>query len=242
MTITTESIGSVSGSVVAADFGGDIGDLAFAVAAYQLQSLDEELRASVGQIKIIGEIKKAYRERLVQIRDWLASEKDGKVLVPAEEARKLGYEAGGLASEPRAVDQGPLAENPEYCLVDENGEIVEIAPKSPVENKVPIPDPVPIPVDLPRNIEFPARGSEDQIRALAGKHPGSTVMVELKKEALENEVSRIEGILADLNSDGEIQLLNINRMLSRRNQAMQLASNIMSSTHQTAMGVIANIK
>jgi len=238
MTIMTEGIGNVQGCGYAADPGGDIGDLAFFIAAYQLQSLDEELRESVGQIKVIGEVKKAYRERLVQIRDWLASEKDGKVRIPADEARKLSYEAGGLESAPQAVDQGPLDEKAAYSLVDENGEMIKITLKMPIAYEVMVPNPD----GVPERITIPAVGLEDQIRAQAAEHPGSTVMVELKKETLENEVSRLEGILADLNSDGEIQLLNINRLLSRRNQAMQLSSNIMSSTHQTAMGVISNIK
>jgi hypothetical protein len=239
MTITTESIGNVQGGGYPIDAGGDIGDLAFAIAAYQLQSLDEELCENMGRIKIIGEIKKAYRERLAQIREWLESEKDGKVLVPADEARKLEYGSGGLDGAPEALDGGPLdGKADRYYLVDENGDKIRI----PLQDRFEWRDGVLIDTGHSGRGFADAQGTEGMIRALAEHYPGSTVMVELKKETLENEVSRIEGILGDLNSDGEIQLLNINRLLSRRNQAMQLASNIMSSTHQTAMGVISNIK
>jgi hypothetical protein len=37
-------------------------------------------------------------------------------------------------------------------------------------------------------------------------------------------------------------MLGLNRLLGRRTQILQLTSNIMSSTHQTAMAMIANLK
>lgn len=240
MTITTESIGGVQDGGYPIDPGGDIGDLAFTIAAYQLQSLDDALRDSVGQIKIIGEVKKAYRERLAQIRDWLQSEKDGKVLVPAEEARKLSYEPGGEDGGPRAVDGGPLDDNARQCIVDENGNKTTLIMGIPIKYTTSI-----INSEGERElIEATATSTslEEKLRAMQEEHPGATLMVELDREALENEISRLEGMLDDLNGDGEMQLLNINRLLSRRNQAMQLTSNVMSSMHQTAMGVIANIK
>ena len=46
----------------------------------------------------------------------------------------------------------------------------------------------------------------------------------------------------NLGADGEMGMLNLNRLLSRRSQVLQLTSNVMSSVHQTAMGIIANIK
>ncbi len=239
MTITTEGIGNVSAGGYPIDPGGDIGDLAFYIAAYQLQSLDEELRDSVGQIKIIGEVKKAYRERLAQIRDWLQSEKDGKILVPGDEARKLSYEEGGEDGGPKSVDGGPLGDKDEtYFLVDENGDRIQI----PLFDRFEWKGGELIDTGNTGRVFVDAKGTQEQIEALAEHYPGSTVMVQLDREALENEIGRLEGMLDDLNGDGEMRLLNINRLLSRRNQAMQLTSNVMSSMHQTAMGVIANIK
>jgi hypothetical protein len=239
MTMVTENIGSVGTGGYAIDAGGDIGDLAFYIAAYQLQSLDGELCENMGRIKTIGEIKKAYRERLALIREWLESEKDGKVLVPADEAKKVCYESKGPGGAVEAVAGEPLDENADrYFLVDENGDRI----KMPLFNRFEWRDGELIDTGRTGRTFVEAKGSQEHMQALSEHYPGSTVMVQLKKETLENEVSRLEGILGDLNSDGELQLLNINRLLSRRSQAMQLASNIMSSSHQTAMGIISNIK
>ena len=261
MTITTESMGTAGNVQAYGDAHGDIADVAFYVAACQLEALDGELNFNIGQLKVISEIKKAYRERIARINDWLADMKDDKVKIPADEARKLSFEGGSLDGDPAAVDEGNLTDSEKYSLVDENGDTVRsdvgITPdgrmiesgESPFDMSVPMmprrPEMVMVTSTLPDSIPrwgAPIKGDEGFVREMAKEHPGSVVMVEVGRKELENEVSRLQGKLDDLATDGELQLLAINRLLSRRNQAMQLASNIMSSTHQSAMGIIANIK
>ena len=70
----------------------------------------------------------------------------------------------------------------------------------------------------------------------------SHVWVKVDRKEVETEIARLQGKLDELSGEGEIGLLAINRLLGKRSQALQLASNVMSSAHQGAMGIIANIK
>jgi prefoldin subunit 5 len=58
------------------------------------------------------------------------------------------------------------------------------------------------------------------------------------QEAIESLRRQIE----DLSTSSEIMLIDLNRLMSRRNEAITLTSNILSTCHQSAMSVIANFK
>lgn len=64
----------------------------------------------------------------------------------------------------------------------------------------------------------------------------------LTREEVEAEIDRIKSKLETLGSQSEIEMLHLNRQLGRRNQILQMTSNVLSSTHQSAMGIIANLK
>lgn len=244
MTMTTDPIGTVGMNSDFFNPGGDIGDLAFAIAAYQLDSLDADLRNSVGQIKIIAELKKAYRARIDQVRQWLSSTEGDTVKIPADEAKKLGFSCSGDGGTIEARAEGTIGSGNDFYLVDKNGEEIKQDLKPGLDGRFTgLGGRFPVP-DLIRffHNSIPVKGDEAFVREVEEMIPGSVVMVELRKEDLETELSRLQGRLDDLTGDGELQLLQINRLLSRRNQALQLASNIMSSTHQSSMGIISNIK
>jgi hypothetical protein len=80
-----------------------------------------------------------------------------------------------------------------------------------------------------------------EAEAWAREH-GGTIQVQINQAQLDNEVERLQDRMDNLGADGEMGMLSLNRLLSRRSQVLQLTSNIMSSVHQTAMGIIANIK
>jgi|GEM_PF-5814879 len=226
------------------DPSGSVDDLAFAVAIYQIDQYGSDLENYVTGIKIISELKKAYNERLQKLKDYLvkADSDSDYITIPADEAEKIDYEwsdsSGGVVQN----SDGELAEkDAKYSLVDENGNNVKILAK--IEKQS-----VMMENDTSSNLEgpvfepIPVVGDENYVRQMQSQFPGSTVMVEVKREIFENEINRIQTKLDELGSNGEVQLLEINRALSKRNQALQLASNIMSSIHQSAMGIIQNIK
>ena len=63
-----------------------------------------------------------------------------------------------------------------------------------------------------------------------------------KKEDLDSRLDELQREFEDLNKSSELMLIDLNRLMQKRNQAVQLTTNIMQSCHQTAMGVIANFK
>jgi hypothetical protein len=238
MTFSTDPVGGAYTDMSFFEPGGDVGDLAFAVAVYQLECYDAELEGNVNQIKIISELKKAYGERLQEVKDWLskADADSDTVLIPADEATKAEYEWS--SEECKIIDRSSekiCGDDPEYLLVRDDGTVLgKLLPGTTIDPETGKVDPPQVVVQCRIDGTSECIPVEDC--------PDVTIMVEVKKEVLDNEVSRLQGKLDDLGSDGEIQLLAINRALGRRSQALQLASNIMSTAHQSAMGIIQNIK
>jgi chromosome segregation ATPase len=62
------------------------------------------------------------------------------------------------------------------------------------------------------------------------------------RKQVQDEIERLRRQLEDLGSSSELMLIDLNRLMSKRNEAIQLTSNILASTHQSAMAVIANFK
>ncbi|MDI7268373.1 MAG: hypothetical protein QME96_10295 [Myxococcota bacterium] len=88
--------------------------------------------------------------------------------------------------------------------------------------------------------DFRSLSEANAAAALVGG--GVTVEVKVSKDSLKAEIDTIRDKMDGLSSDTEMGMLQINRLLNRRNQGLQLASNVMSSVHQSAMGIINNIK
>jgi prefoldin subunit 5 len=62
------------------------------------------------------------------------------------------------------------------------------------------------------------------------------------RKEVQDEIERLRRQLEDLGSSSELMLIDLNRLMSKRNEAIQLTSNILATTHQSAMSVIANFK
>ena len=83
--------------------------------------------------------------------------------------------------------------------------------------------------------------SLEQAQAMAEDF-GGTVVANVTAEQLKGRIDVLQDRSENLGADAEVGMLSLNRLLSRRNQALQLASNVMASDNQTAMGIIANMK
>lgn len=58
-------------------------------------------------------------------------------------------------------------------------------------------------------------------------------------------MNHIEGIrhqIEELNSSSKVMLLDLQRLMNKRNESVQLVSNITAKSHQTALSIIANLK
>jgi len=242
MTFTTDCIGGAGGAGWSQGIGEDLGDLAFIVAAWQLEQLDLEVGDKLVGLQTANALKKAYRERLAQLGDWMTRMKDDKLVVPEEEAARVDYAWSAADGEVSASDAGGsmAKESSVYRVVDADGKPVEdlrYVARREEDGTV-----VYERCDLRGRYAWMAIDKEQTLKRLQEEYPGCSLGVEVTRDQVSAEVARLQGKLDDLNADSELELLGINRLLARRNQALQLASNIMGSVHQSAMGIIANIK
>ncbi len=214
MTYESNPVGATGWENILTDPNADINDLAFAIAACRLDSLDNDIRDKVGNLHIIAELKSAYRERLAYMKELLdGSDVDSDTIeVPVNGALELnfGWNDGRVN---RYLSGDIIPDDAKFYIYNEDGDRIEVEGTSKLQQ-----------------IENALSTSDYE------------VFVEVDKAKFEGMMSRLEGEMEDLSSDSSLELLDINRSLSRRNQVLQLASNIMSSSNQSAMGIIANIK
>ena len=57
-----------------------------------------------------------------------------------------------------------------------------------------------------------------------------------------NRIEEIRHQIEELNTSSKVMLIDLQRLLNKRNEAVQLVSNIEAKSHQTAQAVIANLK
>jgi hypothetical protein len=245
----------VSGTAAAtAAAHGDIVDISFAVALLQIETIDGEIGVRLTEMEHINELRKAYNERIDQVRTLLDGMTDGKAWVDRTELGRTDYawasSSDGGPGGPAALDGGSLASvDARYRLVDADGNPVPLGAMlawSEVEARARSDGSPLAPLEIDRAFdmltatELPA-DALPTLEGYAAAH-GGTIQVEVTREQAEREVARLQDCVDNLGTDGQMGMLQLNRLLSRRTEILQLTSNIMSSDHQTAMGIIANMK
>jgi len=198
--------------------GIDMADVAFALAAYQITSLDADLALRLDTIKHVTALKDAYRERIAALQEALRNvDGDGKVWLDGEYAGQVEFAWDGGSGTVVGADGGAISD----------GAIRVVRPDG--------------------------TGADLEATGLEGLEQAKRIMrdydpeydhfeVQVSREDIETEIARLQGKLDELSGTGEIELLAINSLLGKRSQALQLASNIMSSSNAAAMGIIANLK
>ncbi len=255
----------------------DSTDLAFTVMEMQIEMLDGEICGRLEQMDQINELRKAYNERMVELRDYLQNVKSGRVDVPVEL-----LESGQIEWDPAANDGrgGPVMVSEGKALALGDGVL-----------RVQLPDGTLLTYDQIvrlRSEESTSSGGTHKFGSRAfGHEPYSTgggeaaeeisredaaasgsgtdgstayrsltledaqalaeefggkVVANVSAEVLKCRIDVLQEQSENLGSDAEVGMLSLNRLLSRRNQALQLASNVMAANNQTAMGIIANMK
>jgi hypothetical protein len=63
-----------------------------------------------------------------------------------------------------------------------------------------------------------------------------------KRSEVEAKIEELRGRLEDLNSSSSVMMIDLQRLMNKRNEATQLVSNIEAKSHQTAQAILANIK
>jgi hypothetical protein len=267
-----------TGAAAAADVPGDIVDISFAVALLQIETLDAEIGTRLGALEQINELRKAYSERVAELRQMSDGLTGGRGWFDLDDTRREDFSwssaendgTGGVAT----TGEGSFGASggATYRIVDAAGNVLTIdvmlersgdgrgastggtgwtetagggdlptgmATLREDMSGGPSEEVLSEPVYGHRS-EF-TEATLPQAEAWAREH-GATVQVQVNQAQLDLEVERLQNRMDNLGADGEMGMLNLNRLLSRRSQVLQLTSNIMSSVHQTAMGIIANIK
>jgi hypothetical protein len=63
-----------------------------------------------------------------------------------------------------------------------------------------------------------------------------------KRKEVEAKIEELRGRLEELNTSSSILMIDLQRLMNKRNEATQLVSNIEAKSHQTAQSIISNIK
>lgn len=222
--MTMQVHGAVPAQLVSPVAGyGDMGDIAFALAAFQLEALDSDMTARLEGMQKLTEIKKAYRERLAELQDLLGElpEADDRVMVEGDLGFKADFGVDPATGDVVMTGDEPLGDEWFGILVSRGGKV----------------DP-----DDPLTYTSVGVTTYEEAQAILQERPDSIMKVQVDRTDVENEIARIQGKMDDLSGEGEMGLLALNRLLGKRNQVLQLASNVLGSQHQTAMGIISNIK
>ena len=64
----------------------------------------------------------------------------------------------------------------------------------------------------------------------------------MSKESWQGHILTVEGILQDISGNAELQMIQLQSMVSARQTAVQLTTNMLSKFDQTVAGVVNNIK
>jgi hypothetical protein len=63
-----------------------------------------------------------------------------------------------------------------------------------------------------------------------------------KRKEVEAKIEELRSQLEELNTASSVLMIDLQRLMNKRNEAVQLVSNIEAKSHQTAQAIIANLK
>jgi hypothetical protein len=190
----------------------DFDDLTFLSLILSLQESDQALTAKMQDIRALNEQKRSLTDELAGLNKALQAAGDGDELI------EVGLELGVAMA----------AGDPDPDLADVSTNDLKNA-----------------------MLFFQGKLPAQAVAASAGDflHKGpEAIAAELNRRGFatrEQVDARIEDIrnqLEELNTASSIQLIDLNRLLNKRNEAIQLTSNVVSQSHQTAMSIISNFR
>jgi hypothetical protein len=228
---------SGSGAIGGDGTSHDIGDIALAVALLEIETLDGEIGTRLTAMEQLNAVRKAYNDRIGELTALFDGTTGDTVWIPASKAERLNYAwsndanggEGGPAGQP--AEEGPLG-SAGYRIQAADGSIMSAGDvRGPGESG-----------DKGAWGLVTYRTSDRATAEADAARCGGTVVVKASREDVQHEIDRLRDCADNLSADSEIGMLKLNRLLARRNQTLQLTSNVMSSVHQSAMGIINNIK
>ncbi|HUU03519.1 MAG TPA: hypothetical protein VM425_18935 [Myxococcota bacterium] len=204
----------------------DFNDLAFLNMVLCMQESDSALAAKMGEIRLQNELKTALSAKISCLNTCLkhSSAKDQDDLV---------YVQGGLENpvnpEEGNCPTGEAQRDWEKSLQDAKNDLNNA--KSILTQAQNRKQPDPNEVGYCQHQVQEAQNKVDEL---------SSNMY--RRQDVEAELEKLRGQLEDMNSSSSIMMIDLQRLMNKRNEASQLVSNIESKSNQTAMGIISNFK
>ena len=198
----------------------DFNDLAFLNMVLCMQESDSALAAKMGEIREMNKEKKAINEKIANLNSWLTSS-------DAKDAKDKVYVEGGLDNPTNANDSNMINHEDPKDPLKATKEQIETA-RTNMYGSLIRGD-----VSGYRRYKTQLDAAENKLKDLRSSS--------YTKEQVEKKVEELRGQLEDMNSSSSIMMIDLQRLMNKRNEASQLVSNIESNSHKTAMGIIERI-
>jgi hypothetical protein len=219
--VTSISCGSLDFFESAVDFD----DLAFLNLIMCMQESDKALAAKMKEIRNLNELKRQITEDINNLNRALA--RSGS---KHDQKDKYVYVEGGL-DDPQDPDEGKFKSSEEQAKFEKEWgkqigktivtewrmERLEIYGREPIDYRVPV-----------EKVKVTSEFLND--------------MGLYKRKEVEAKIEELRSRLEELNTSSSVLMIDLQRLMNKRNEATQLVSNIEAKSHQTAQAIISNIK
>ena len=183
----------------------DFNDLAFLNMVLCMQESDSALAAKMGEIREMNKEKKAINEKIANLNSWLTSS-------DAKDAKDKVYVKGGLDNPTNANDSNMINHEDPKDPLKATKEQIETA-RTNMYGSLIRGD-----VSGYRRYKTQLDAAENKLKDLRSSS--------YTKEQVEKKVEELRGQLEDMNSSSSIMMIDLQRLMNKRNEASQLVSNI----------------
>lgn len=200
----------------------DFDDLAFLNLIMCMQESDNALAAKMKEIRALNDLKRQITSEINYLNQALArshAKADGK------HQDDLVYVEGGLDN-PTDPAEGRFKTSEEQAEYEKSMQKYKTKGKIVGYREVEMPwgqiAPVPI---------WEKATGEDIANANL-----------YKRSEVEAKIEELRGRMDELNTSSSVLMIDLQRLMNKRNEATQLVSNLEAKSHQTAQAIIANLK
>lgn len=219
--VTSITCGSLDFFESAVDFD----DLAFLNLIMCMQESDKALSAKMKEIRQLNELKRQITEDINNLNRALA--RSGS---KHDQKDKYVYVEGGLEN-PQDPDGGKFKSSEEQAKFEKEwGKKVgkTIVTKSHMERKEVFPG-------VWKDVEV----IDEEVK-ITSEYLNDMGLY--KRKEVEAKIEELRSRLEELNTSSSVLMIDLQRLMNKRNEATQLVSNIEAKSHQTAQAILANIK
>jgi hypothetical protein len=213
--------------------GLDFDDLAFLGLVECLGEIDGSLSAKLEEIRRLNRQKAALAEQIGALNEALE-----RSHTKVDDPDGLVYVEGGLEN-PRDPSAGAFPTAEEQQAYEKAVEDYRRGHPG---------LPVPMTIDTHANQNGLDRMGRDLQKLQELADPSGFAPSDLagatcyRRGDVQNRIDELQRELEGLNTNSQVALVDLQRLMNKRAEAVQLTTNLMARSHETAMGVIANLK